>query len=369
MAFTNKLKESKKEILKKIVQNFEASEYPELVDIFSPMPYFISQLIDGLMSNEKPRLYRFFKREDFRPSFKIILTGFKIIRSVFLQICQDNLPHNELKDTYDKIITSFDDIEIKFISDIEEYFKYASNDILMEKVMKAHKMALIGKLTGYMAYELNNILTVTKNWAHMGLSDKDEAVRAKAFSGILGSSERGAKLTRNILSFSKKMKLEPSSININDFIEEMLLIIEKKLIKEGITIEKCYGPIPEIVTDKFKLREALFNILLNACSSLTGPMKKIIVTTNVKDNNVEIIFSDTGEGIETENQEKIYEPFFSTKILENKEIEWGTGLGMGIPIANSIIKKQGGQVNINSQQGKGTDFKVYLPITDIKRET
>jgi signal transduction histidine kinase len=89
-------------------------------------------------------------------------------------------------------------------------------------------MAIIGKLTSYVAHEFNNILTVTKNWAQLGLLEKDEIIRNKAFNGIVSSSERGSRLTKSILNFSRRAEMEPCKININDFIDEILVIVEKK---------------------------------------------------------------------------------------------------------------------------------------------
>jgi len=364
----NIVKESKKDFLKKIVEEFEASIYPDLVEIYSPLPFFINELIEGLThagTDNIPRLYYFIQtKRTHRDSipFKKALKGLKIIRNVFLDMCLKHVPEEDINKVYINMVTFFDAIEEKFMTDLEDYFKYANNDTLRDRIIKAHKMAIIGKLTSYVAHEFNNILTVTKNWAQLGLIEKDETIRNKAFNGIVSSSERGSRLTKSILNFSRRAEMEPCQININEFIDEILVIIEKKLIKDGIDLKKSYGDVPEITVDKFKLREALFNILINACASLTGSVKKIIVATSLKEDKIEITFSDTGEGIGFEYQDKIYEPFFTTKLLNKDEIDWSTGIGMGITIAYDIIKGHGGEINIQSEQGKGTDFTVYLPV-------
>ncbi len=364
----NIVKESKKDFLKKIVEEFESSLYPDLVEIYSPLPFFINELIEGLThhgTDNIPRLYYFIQTKKVHKDaipFKKALKGLKIIRNVFLDICLKNVPEQDMNKVYTDMVSYFDEIEERFMFDMEDYFKYANNDTLRDRIIKAHKMAIIGKLTSYVAHEFNNILTVTKNWAQLGLLEKDEIIRNKAFNGIVSSSERGSRLTKSILNFSRRAEMEPCKININDFIDEILVIVEKKLIKDGIDLKKAYGTVPEITVDKFKLREALFNILVNACASLTGSVKKIIVATSLKEDKVEITFSDTGEGIGFEYQDKIYEPFFTTKLLNKDEIGWSTGIGMGITIAYDIIKGHGGEINIQSEQGKGTDFTIYLPV-------
>jgi signal transduction histidine kinase len=362
------VKESKEDFLKKIVEDFESSSYPDLTEIYSPLPFFINELIEGLIhpvSDNFPHLYYFIQtKKNHRDniSFKKALKGLKIIRNVFLEICLKNVPEKDMNKFYMNIISFFDEIEEMFMIDLEDYFKYANNDTLRDRIIKAHKLAIIGKLTSYVAHEFNNILTVTKNWAQLGLIEKDEAVRNKAFSGIVSSSERGSRLTKSILNFSRRAEFEPCQININEFIDEILVIIEKKLIKDGIDLKKSYGNVPEITVDKFKLREALFNILINACASLTGSVKKIIVATSVKEDRIEITFSDTGEGIGFEYKDKIYEPFFTTKLLNKDEIDWSTGIGMGVTIAYDIIKDHGGEISVKSEEGRGTDFTVYLPV-------
>ncbi len=229
-------------------------------------------------------------------------------------------------------------------------------------MLSAHKKAVIGKLSGYIAHEFNNILTVVKNWAQLGLIEEEGDIRKKAFDGIVKSSNRASLLTKSILSFYRRMNSGNTTINLNEFIDLLLVGIDKKLTKEGIVIEKSYGEVSEFSGDKFRLEEAIFNILINACDSLRGEEKKITIITSEKDGYAEIIISDTGEGISEENQEKLFDPFFTTRNTDEREYLFSTGIGLGLTIAYNVIKSHGGNIKVESICGRGSDFKVYFPL-------
>jgi len=364
---TEILTKIEEEFLKVSTDKLENSLYPEFIHVFSPFNYFIKLLFDNLID----RLYLNKKRDDTLYVFigtnseslpaEHIFKGLKILRNTFLELFIDII-EDRPENTHMAILSFFDELEIEVISNSVKSLCRIKDEEFLKRMLGVHKKAVIGKLSGYIAHEFNNILTVVKNWAQLGLIEEGEDIRRKAFDGIVKSSNRASLLTRSILNFYRRMNSGNTTIKLYELIELLLVGIDKKLTKEGIVIEKSYGDVSEFSGDKFRLEEAIFNILINACDSLKGEEKKITIITCEKDGYAEVIISDTGEGISEENQKKMFDPFFTTRNTDEGEYLFSTGIGLGLTIAYDIIKSHGGNIKVESACGRGSDFKVYLPL-------
>ena len=239
---------------------------------------------------------------------------------------------------------------------------------LEEQVRHAQKMEAIGRLAGGVAHDFNNLLTVITGYTELLLTTADlsETMRS-SLDEIKRASERGGTLTRQLLIFSRKQKLALKSVNLNDLvanIEKML----GRLIGENIGLFTVLRPDLGLVrADVGQFEQVVMNMVVNARDAMPDGGKLTIETANVDltaphadlkaGAHVLLAISDTGIGMDKETQSHVFEPFFTTK-------ESGKGTGLGLAIAYGIVKQSGGSIQLYSERGQGTTFRIYLPRVD-----
>ena len=246
-----------------------------------------------------------------------------------------------------------------------------------EQLYQSQKMEIVGKLTGGIAHDFNNLLTAINGYSDLALKkmDRDSNVY-NDISVIKDCGERAARLTKQLLGFSRKQISEKINIDLNTTITELEKML-KRLIGEEITLEtNLQSSSSMILADKSQIEQVLVNLVVNARDAIEGFGKIIVSTTKepltdefvkryeLDASNEYIIISvlDTGTGMSEEVQKKIFEPFFTTK-----EIDKGTGLGLSTVLG--IVKQNDGAIVVESEQGKGTEFKVFLPqITEVQEK-
>ncbi|MDB5518408.1 MAG: putative sensor histidine kinase with and Response regulator receiver domain [Tardiphaga sp.] len=237
------------------------------------------------------------------------------------------------------------------------------------QIRQAQKMDAIGQLTGGVAHDFNNILTVITGTIEIlaeGVTDRpDLAAVAKM---IDEAAERGADLTKHLLAFARLQPLQPREIDVN-----ALVVTAGKLLRptlgEHIEIEMVLADDPWLAfVDSGQLTTAILNLALNARDAMPQGGKLILETQNsnldegyagqnseVKSGQyVLIAISDTGSGIPADLLDKVFEPFFTTK-------ELGRGTGLGLSMVYGFVKQSGGHIKVYSEQGHGTTIKLYLP--------
>jgi signal transduction histidine kinase len=186
-----------------------------------------------------------------------------------------------------------------------------------------------------------------------------------AFARTLDGVERVAKIVRAMKEFSHPDVEEQNSADINHALESTL-IVAKNEYKYSADIETSFAELPSVMCNIGELNQVFLNLLVNAAHAITDGGKdagtgKISVTTELKDDVVEIVFTDNGCGIPKENLDKIFDPFFTTK-------EVGRGTGQGLAITRSIIvDKHKGSVQVDSKIGVGTKFVLQLPVSGRPR--
>jgi len=238
------------------------------------------------------------------------------------------------------------------------------------QLLHAQKMEAIGTLAGGMAHDFNNVLTVIAGYATLLAMRFARGSEESAMAGeIVTSVERASEMTRSLLAFSRKepMNMKPDEINgIVAALEKSL----RMLIREDVDF-KCTlsdQAIP-VMADKGQLEQVIVNLVVNARDAMPSGGTLTIATSivEVRDGDTEhgentspgmygaLSVSDTGFGMDSETREHIFEPFFTTK-----EINRGTGLGLSI--VHGIIAKHQGRINVQSEKGQGTTFKIYLPL-------
>jgi PAS domain S-box-containing protein len=258
-------------------------------------------------------------------------------------------------------------------SDITEQTEMgAEKKKLEEQLIQSQKMESIGQLAGGIAHDFNNILTAITGYGEM-LRVKvshDEKLASYA-DQVLASAGRAANLTRALLAFSRKQSIELQSADINTIVDGMQKLLSR-LIGEDIcfTARTADKPLRALV-DAGQLEQILMNLATNARDALPNGGKLTIETDEVfvdelysssvangKPGRYALItVSDNGEGMDSETCARIFEPFFTTKKV-------GKGTGLGLSIVYGIVRQHGGFVTVYSEPGHGTDFRIYIPLSE-----
>jgi signal transduction histidine kinase len=237
------------------------------------------------------------------------------------------------------------------------------------QVRQAQKMEAVGQLTGGVAHDFNNILTViTGTIEILGDAVKDRPDLAQITKMISAAAARGADLTQHLLAFARRQPLQPRSIDVNAMVIDSARLLRPTL-GEQIEIESmlAHDSAPALI-DPSQLSTAILNLALNARDAmpnggkLTLETKNVVLDENYADMNSEvtpgnyvmIAVSDSGVGIPVNLLEKVFEPFFTTKDV-------GKGSGLGLSMVYGFVKQSNGHVRIYSEEGHGTTVKLYLP--------
>src|SRR3954454_10291625 len=247
--------------------------------------------------------------------------------------------------------------------------RFQEIEVTETQVRQAQKMEAIGQLTGGVAHDFNNILTViTGTIEILGDAVKDRPHLAQITSLISAAAARGADLTQHLLAFARRQPLQPRNTDVNALVVDSAGLLRPTL-GEQIEIESMLSPdsAPALI-DPSQLSTAILNLALNARDAMPEGGKLTLETRNVvldedyagmnsdvrPGNYVMIALSDSGTGIPANLLEKVFEPFFTTK-------EVGKGSGLGLSMVYGFVKQSNGHIKIYSEEGHGTSVKLYLP--------
>ncbi|MCP4149493.1 MAG: response regulator [bacterium] len=245
---------------------------------------------------------------------------------------------------------------------------------LEEKLIQAAKMESIGRLAGGMAHDFNNVLTIICGYAeklYLQMQDKNAKGDLKT---ILTAVEKAARLIESILIFSRKKKMNPEPIMLDEILRELEKMLDCVLV-EHMAIQLVLGSGGWIFIDKSQLEQVIMNLAVNARDAMPQGGKITISTCkrtlpNDRTGNsagieagqyIELVVADTGIGMNDATREKIFEPFFSTK-------EEGKGTGLGLSTVYGIVKQNNGFIRVDSEVGKGAAFSILFPEFKGKRE-
>lgn len=243
---------------------------------------------------------------------------------------------------------------------------------LESQLFQAQKMESVGRLAGGVAHDFNNILSVITGYSELSLIDLDEDHPIyENIKTIMESGQRAARLTQQLLAFSRKQVTRKEKLNVRDEIELILKMI-KRLLGEDIAIHVLHESEDLcIMADRSQMEQIILNLSINARDampkggSLTIETRMVTLSSETMIRHFEIeggphvciIVTDTGEGMPPDVIDQIFEPFFTTK-------EGGKGTGLGLSTVYGIIKQNKGYIDVYSEPGKGTAFKIYLPMID-----
>ncbi|HEY0848765.1 MAG TPA: ATP-binding protein [Bradyrhizobium sp.] len=243
-----------------------------------------------------------------------------------------------------------------------------------EQLIQAQKVEAVGQLTGGIAHEFNNMLTVITGTVDIladGVKDKPDLA---AIARMIGeAADRGARLTSSLLAFARKQPLQPAQIDVNGLIEEVVQLLSLTFGNQIVIVTKLEGDAWPALVDRAQLSSALVDIAINARDAMEGSGTLTLATSNVvfgvreaiaigvegAGDYVVIEVSDTGPGIPPAIRDRIFDPFFSTK-------EVGKGTGLGLSMVFGFVKQSGGSIEVCGEEGRGATFRIYLPKADAR---
>jgi PAS domain S-box-containing protein len=243
---------------------------------------------------------------------------------------------------------------------------------LEDQFRQAQKMEAVGRLAGGIAHDFNNLLTVINGYAALLLRElKGGDPLRESVVEIQKAGEQAASLTRQLLIFSRKQIAEPRPLDLNQFIDDNLGMLQR-LVGEDIGVETHLAPsLWTVVADPGQIHQVLLNLVVNARDAMPRGGMVTLATSNVdvKEGDFSshpgiarghfVLFSvaDTGTGIEAEALEHIFDPFFTTKGK-------GEGTGLGLATVYGIVQQAGGSISVHSKLGHGAAFQIYLPRSE-----
>ena len=225
-----------------------------------------------------------------------------------------------------------------------------------EQLLQSEKLAAMGRLTSQIAHELNNPLYGIMNTLELLKTEiPADNRRRKILDMALSEIMRLSDLLRKMLSFSKPDQEERRPVDVNAVLDEILLLHEKQLKENDINLVATYAETLDLVNaSKGQLRQVFLNMVANAREAMPGGGTLSVVTSSDTE-KIFINVSDTGTGIKEEHLDKIFDSFFTTK----GEVK---GVGLGLSVCYGFIKEHGGDIEVESQAGKGTAFTISLPV-------
>ncbi len=247
---------------------------------------------------------------------------------------------------------------------------------LQEQLLHSQKMEAIGVLAGGVAHDFNNVLTAIVGYGGLAqMRIKGDPTTEGYIQQVLDAADRAGGLTKSLLAFSRKQVIEPVLADLNEIVRNIEKMV-RRIITEDIEVSTVLSAeeLP-VMVDVGQIEQVLMNFAVNARDAMPDGGQLVIQTdtvdvdssyakTHVFENtgmHAVLTVSDTGIGMDQETKENIFEPFFTTK-------EVGKGTGLGLSMVYGIIKQHNGSINVYSELGKGTTFRIYLPLAQKKGE-
>ena len=238
------------------------------------------------------------------------------------------------------------------------------------QLIQAGKMTTLGVMAAGMAHEINQPLNVIQVCADFflkmlkrGATIEDDDLRSMA-NDIVANVERATGVIKHVRDFARQSEPVRSKVNINDPVEDVFKVLGHQLKVHDIDVTLDLDPdLPDILAEHNRLEQVFINLVSNAIDAMDekshqpdnpDDSKKLTIKSMLENNRVTVTVSDTGTGMSEEIQAKLFEPFFTTKKV-------GKGTGLGVSISYGIVKDYDGDIEIESEVGKGTTFKLTFP--------
>jgi two-component system, cell cycle sensor histidine kinase and response regulator CckA len=262
-----------------------------------------------------------------------------------------------------------------------EVFEVIAEDVterkgLEEQLRQAQKMEAVGTLAGGVAHDFNNLLTVISGYSQILLEQHaQDAQSNRSIEQIFRAAERATSLTRQLLAFSRRQMLQPRVVNLNTLIRNLEKMLHPLLGERIQIVLRAGHDLGAVRADPGQLEHILMNLAVNARDAMPRGGTLVIQTANEDLGQtfarshpgaapglyVVLSVTDTGTGMDAHALAHLFEPFFTTK-------EPGKGTGLGLSMVYGIVKQSGGYISVDSELGRGTTFRVYLPRVDEAEE-
>jgi signal transduction histidine kinase/CheY-like chemotaxis protein len=246
------------------------------------------------------------------------------------------------------------------------------------ELRETQKMEAVGLLAGGVAHDFNNLLTAIIGYAELiGSRFLNDSIVSQRAEMIRKAGEQAAVLTRHLLAFSRKQLLKPRVIDLNDLVVHMETLLRRVLGERYELETRPDGGFGTVKVDPSQLEQVIINLAVNARDAMPEGGRLTIRTTNVhldrwqaprisiwlaEGDYVELSVIDTGTGMDEATKSRIFQPFFTTKPT-------GKGTGLGLATVYGIVRQTGGGISVESERGKGTTFRIYLPVERAPAES
>ena len=250
----------------------------------------------------------------------------------------------------------------------------AEREIAEARLVQAQKMEAIGQLTGGVAHDFNNLLTAVVGSLELLLRRTDDEKLRRLAGNALQAAERGARLTTQLLAFSRRQRLTPAPLDVNRIIAGMSDLLSRSIGPHVEVATRLEDGLSRALADPTQLEVMILNLAINARDAMPSGGRLLIETRSLaavpeplaadlaEGRYVAISVTDTGIGMSPEILQRAFEPFFTTK-------PQGKGTGLGLAQLYGFARQSGGTVRIDSEEGRGTSVTIYLPGTDAQAET
>jgi signal transduction histidine kinase len=239
---------------------------------------------------------------------------------------------------------------IEYMKDITEEQK------LQEQLIQSEKLAGIGILASGVAHEINNPLSGIIGMAEIALEEEDPTKNESYLKDILDCAQRISVIVKGLRSYSRAAKNgEQGLVDLNEVLEETLKMVRLVSQKTPVEVIKKFQPVEKIQANIGEIQQVFTNLITNAFQAMDGKGGKLVLSTRLIGDSVEVKVSDDGMGIPQKNLNQIFDPFFTTK-------KPGEGTGLGLNIVYRIVTQHEGTIDVESKEQIGTTFTIKFPI-------
>ncbi|MEK7864974.1 MAG: ATP-binding protein, partial [Nitrospirota bacterium] len=226
----------------------------------------------------------------------------------------------------------------------------------VEVLSQTEKMVAIGRLAAGVAHEINNPLSgMTLCFKNLMEADVDNLTREKLVLAINDGLQKIKNIVGHLLDFSRMTVTEKTPVDLNNLINRLLVLLNYPASKKNIEIiNDLSDDISEILIDENKMSQVFMNIMINAVQAMDDG-GRLTIRTKADDGFCVVSIEDTGAGISPDIMSRIFDPFFTTKGI-------GEGTGLGLSVSKGIVEQHGGMIEVDSEAGAGTTFKIKLPL-------
>jgi len=241
---------------------------------------------------------------------------------------------------------------------------------LQEQLRNAQQLEAVGRLAGGVAHDFNNILSIIMGHGELLLASGVDDRTQNGVKQIQRAAERAASLTQQLLAFSRKQVLQPKVLDLNETVAEVQTMLARVIGEDIALIASLHPSLLLVKADPGQVEQVLMNLAINARDAMPQGGSLTMETRNVDvdadrardldlpaGRYVMLTVRDTGHGMTAETLSHIFEPFFTTKPM-------GKGTGLGLATVYGIVKQSGGSIQVDSEAGAGTEFRVYLPADE-----